>query len=120
MQLGHIDIQKPEISPANMRRYGRNPDLANILPTVRSRGVIQPLLVRPKAEGYEVVAGGRRYLPGAALRLMVAHVIGGSGLLQVPTASQVARHRRQPRSERNGGSTPGAPRAFWRSRTRVR
>ena len=87
MQLGHIDIQKPEISPANMRRYGRNPDLANILPTVRSRGVIQPLLVRPK-KGYEVVAGGRRYLPGAALRLMVAHVIGGSGLLQVPDPRQ--------------------------------
>jgi ParB family transcriptional regulator, chromosome partitioning protein len=62
MQLGHIEIQKLEISPANMRRYGRKPDLANILPTVRSRGVIQPLLVRPKAEGYEVVAGGRRYL----------------------------------------------------------
>jgi ParB family chromosome partitioning protein len=62
MQLGHIEIQKLAISPANMRRYGRKPDLANILPTVRSRGVIQPLLVRPKGEGYEVVAGGRRYL----------------------------------------------------------
>ena len=62
MQLGHIELGKLAISPANMRRYGRNPDLANILPTVRSRGVIQPLLVRPKGEGYEVVAGGRRYL----------------------------------------------------------
>jgi ParB family chromosome partitioning protein len=62
MQLGHIELGKLEISPANMRRYGRNPDLANILPTVRSRGVIQPLLVRPKGESYEVVAGGRRYL----------------------------------------------------------
>jgi ParB family transcriptional regulator, chromosome partitioning protein len=62
MQLDHIEIGKLEISPTNMRRYGRNPDLANILPTVRSRGVIQPLLVRPKGEGYEVVAGGRRYL----------------------------------------------------------
>ena len=62
MQLGHIELGKLEISPANTRRYGRHPDLANILPTVRSRGVIQPLLVRPKDEGYEVVAGGRRYL----------------------------------------------------------
>ena len=62
MQLDHIDLGKLAISPANMRRYGRHPDLANILPTVRSRGVIQPLLVRPNGEGYEVVAGGRRYL----------------------------------------------------------
>ena len=62
MQLDHIEIGKLEISPANMRRYGRNADLANILPTVRSRGVIQPLLVRPNGDGYEIVAGGRRYL----------------------------------------------------------
>jgi ParB family transcriptional regulator, chromosome partitioning protein len=62
MQLGHIELCKLEVSPANMRRYGRNPDLGNILPTIRSRGVIQPLLVRPKGESYEVVAGGRRYL----------------------------------------------------------
>lgn len=71
MELKHIDIAKLSVSPANMSAGRKVPDLTNILPSVRARGVLMPLIVRAKpcpepVEGgspdtYEIVAGKRRY-----------------------------------------------------------
>ena len=63
MKLDFIPLDKLAVSKANMR-YGRKaPDVSDILPTVRARGVIQPIIVRPNcAEGaFEIVAGSRRF-----------------------------------------------------------
>lgn len=61
MQLQHINIERLHVSPLNMRHAKRAPDVSDILPSVRARGILQPLLVRPNAEGFEIVAGRRRY-----------------------------------------------------------
>src|SRR3546814_13428206 len=63
MELKHIDIAQLSVSSANMRGVTKKPDLTNILPSVRARGILVPLIVRPsEAEGaYEIVAGKRRY-----------------------------------------------------------
>jgi ParB family chromosome partitioning protein len=63
MELKHIDIANLSVSTANMRGVSKKPDLTNILPSVRARGILVPLIVRPGAEGgaYEIVAGKRRY-----------------------------------------------------------
>src|SRR5581483_11497684 len=37
------------------------PDVSDILPSIRARGVLQPLLVRPRGKAFEVVAGRRRF-----------------------------------------------------------
>jgi len=45
-------------------RHGRKaPDISDILPSVRARGILMPLLVRPNGEEghFEIVAGRRRY-----------------------------------------------------------
>ncbi len=63
MTLVFIDQGKLSVSKTNMR-YGRKaPDVSDILPTVRKRGIIQTLLVRPNCqEGhFEIVAGARRF-----------------------------------------------------------
>lgn len=68
MQLQHINLDRLHISPMNMRRYGkREPDIADILPSVREKGILQTLLVRPNADGFEIVAGGRRYFAAKAV-----------------------------------------------------
>lgn len=62
MELKHIDLVSLCISAANMRAKGK-PNISNILPSIRARGVLVPLIVRP-AEGegrFEIVAGKRRY-----------------------------------------------------------
>ena len=63
MELKHIDIAKLSVSPVNMRGVKKAPDLANILPSVRARGVLVPLIVRMNGspDTYEIVAGKRRY-----------------------------------------------------------
>lgn len=47
MKLDFIALDKLVVSKANMRYARKAPDVADILPTVRRRGVIQPIIVRP-------------------------------------------------------------------------
>ncbi len=63
MTLVFIAQDKLSVSKTNMRYGKKAPDVSDILPTVRKRGIIQTLLVRPNCqEGqFEIVAGARRY-----------------------------------------------------------
>ena len=66
MKLEFIPLGKLFVDKTNMR-YGRKaPDVSDILPTVRKRGVIQTLLVKPADhEGqFGIVAGARRFHAG--------------------------------------------------------
>jgi len=68
MELKHIDIANLAISGTNMRAKGKA-DLSNILPSVRARGVLVPLIVRQNGtpDTYEIVAGKRRYQAALAV-----------------------------------------------------
>jgi len=68
MQLSHIPLERLHVSSVNMRHSKQAPDISDILPSVRARGILQPLLVRPNAEGYEIVAGRRRYFSAKAVK----------------------------------------------------
>ena len=63
MQLQHIELSKLKDAPINMRHGKSAPDVSDILPSVKVRGVLVPLLVRPNGDGdsFEIVAGRRRY-----------------------------------------------------------
>ncbi|HTE80215.1 MAG TPA: ParB N-terminal domain-containing protein, partial [Reyranella sp.] len=63
MKLDFIPLNKLSVSKANMRDGKKVPDVSDILPTIRQRGVIQTLLVRPNCgpDMFEIVAGSRRF-----------------------------------------------------------
>ena len=63
MELGHIEFSKLSISALNMRHGKKAPDVSDILPSIRARGILVPLLVRQNGspDTFEVVAGRRRY-----------------------------------------------------------
>jgi len=63
MKLEFIALDKLVISSANMRSAKRPPDVSDLLPTVRARGVLQPIIVRPNCapDGFEILAGRRRF-----------------------------------------------------------
>jgi ParB family chromosome partitioning protein len=48
-------------SPANPRRMFDETALNELASSIRTHGVLSPLLVRPKGHSYEIVAGARRY-----------------------------------------------------------
>jgi len=59
-----LSLPEPEfVDKANMREGRKAPDVSDILPTIRARGVIQTLLVKPPNEEglYGIVAGSRRF-----------------------------------------------------------
>ncbi len=63
MKLDHIPLDRLYVDKTNMRLGRKAPDVSDLLPTIRARGVIQTLLVRPPdAQGrYGIVAGRRRF-----------------------------------------------------------
>lgn len=68
MHIEYIPIDRLAVSKANMRAGKKPPDVSDILPSVISRGVIIPLIVRPSgSEGdFEICAGKRRYFASLA------------------------------------------------------
>lgn len=71
MTLMFIAQDRLSVSRTNMRHSRKAPDVSDILPTIRKRGVIQTLLVRPtEIDGnYEIVAGARRFHAAAVVAI---------------------------------------------------
>jgi ParB family chromosome partitioning protein len=66
MEITHINLTDLKPCPLNVRRHGDTSG-ADLMPSIRRKGVQQPLLVRPNCEGFEVVAGQRRFNACTAL-----------------------------------------------------
>lgn len=62
MKLKDIPLEKLSISKLNMRAKDKDPDISDILPSIRQHGVHQTLLVRAEGDGFGIVAGRRRFL----------------------------------------------------------
>lgn len=60
MEQQQIELKNLKLSPLNVRKKGGK-EVSDILPSIRAMGILQPLLVRPNCEGFEIVAGQRRY-----------------------------------------------------------
>lgn len=97
MELKHIDITRLSISSLNMRGTRKTCDIDNILPSIRARGVLVPLIVREMAASgsgvfeagsgagepapaYEILAGKRRFHAALAV------VEEGGGIEDLPCA----------------------------------
>lgn len=60
-ELTHIPLDQLSVSKLNMRHGRKRPDVSDILPSIREKGIRQTLLVRREGDGYGVIAGRRRY-----------------------------------------------------------
>jgi len=68
MQTQALALHQLHVSPLNMRAERKPPSLkkmaeiaANILPTVREKGILSDLIVRKNNDGFEILAGRRRF-----------------------------------------------------------
>ena len=61
MKLQHIELNLLKLSAVNVRKHGTK-DVTDLVASIRSLGIIQPLLVRENCDGFEVIAGQRRLL----------------------------------------------------------
>ena len=60
-ELHHIPLANLKLSKLNVRRHGPK-DIDGLAASIAALGLIQPLLVRDNGDGFEIVAGQRRYL----------------------------------------------------------
>jgi ParB family chromosome partitioning protein len=56
-----IDVARIRPNPAQPRQVFDDAALAELAASIAERGVLQPILVRPVADGYELIAGERRW-----------------------------------------------------------
>ncbi|MDT8760558.1 ParB N-terminal domain-containing protein [Sphingomonas psychrotolerans] len=79
MKLQFIELDKLYVDKANMRFAKRPPDVSDILPSVRKRGILQTLIVRPGEEDrFGILAGSRRFRAGQ----LIAEERAGNGEAQ--------------------------------------
>ena len=57
----HVAIDRLEPSPYQPPTSMDDAKVADLAASIAEKGVLQPLLVRPKADGFEIVAGERRF-----------------------------------------------------------
>jgi hypothetical protein len=92
MELKHIDISRLSVSGLTMRGARKLPDIAHILPSVRARAVLVPLIVRalegsaPDEEGnpfYEIIAGNARQPAKVQRAILRDRLLGTNGRRKV-------------------------------------
>ncbi|MCE8005510.1 ParB/RepB/Spo0J family partition protein [Aestuariivita sp.] len=71
----HVPIEKVEANPDQPRRRFSKEALDELTASVREKGIIQPLIVRVKGAGYEIVAGERRWRAAQQAQLHEVPVI---------------------------------------------
>ncbi|GAG25303.1 unnamed protein product, partial [marine sediment metagenome] len=58
---GVIDVRKIDPSPYQHRRDFDEDKLRELAASIQSEGLIEPIIVRPKSDRYELIAGERRF-----------------------------------------------------------
>ena len=61
MGLRQIPIDMMTANPNNPRRVFAEEDIESLAKSLKDKGVLQPIVVRPKGETFEIVAGERRW-----------------------------------------------------------
>jgi ParB family chromosome partitioning protein len=60
MEVAQLDLARVRPNPFQPRREFRAEELEELAASIREHGVLQPIIVRPSGEDFEIVAGERR------------------------------------------------------------
>jgi ParB family chromosome partitioning protein len=93
-------------NPRQPRRRFDETALAELTASVRERGLIQPILVRPKGDAYEIVAGERRWRAAQAAQLhevpVVVRALDDSATFEIALVENIQRADLNPIEEAEG------------------
>lgn len=107
MQLHQIDIDRLTVSSLNMRHGRKAPEVDDLLPSVREKGILTPLIVRASAipDMFEIIAGRRRHHAAkvvgdiASLPCIVVDIAADADALEISLIENLARLDPDPMSE---------------------
>ncbi|NOY70247.1 MAG: ParB/RepB/Spo0J family partition protein [Deltaproteobacteria bacterium] len=97
------DTRKIRPNPYQPRREFAENEMAELADSVKSRGVLQPLLVRRAGDGYELIAGERRLRAAKIAGLkdvpVIVHEIEDDQLLELSIIENIQRENLNPMEE---------------------
>ena len=96
----HLDRRDPP-NPAQPRKRFDESALAALADSIRERGVLQPVIVRPVDDGYELVAGERRWRAAeiageATIPALVDDALDQAGSLELALIENIVREDLSP------------------------
>ena len=104
-----VGIAEIKASRGNPRRAFREEELAELADSIRQRGIVQPILVRPDPDagtGYEIVAGERRWRAAQRAGLhqvpVIVRELGDLEMLELAIIENVQRSDLNPIEEASG------------------
>lgn len=74
-QIAEIEISKIRPNPYQPRKTFNEEHLSELMASIKEHGVIQPIVVRESLNGYEIIAGERRWRASKALNLETIPVV---------------------------------------------
>ncbi|MDD2751928.1 MAG: ParB/RepB/Spo0J family partition protein [Candidatus Omnitrophica bacterium] len=74
-QLLQVPIEKVRPNPLQPREYFDAEEMESLVHSIKEKGIIQPVLVRPKGDYYELIAGERRLRAAVQLHFKEIPVI---------------------------------------------
>ena len=101
-----VSVERITPSPFQPRRSFDEAKIAELAGSIRNQGIIQPLVVRPKDDGFELIAGERRWR--AAMKAGLSHVpvvvrhASDHEALQLALVENLQREDLNPIEEANG------------------
>jgi ParB family transcriptional regulator, chromosome partitioning protein len=104
-RLRELALAEIHPNPDQPRKHFDEASLQSLAASISERGVLQPVIVRPRgAGGYELVAGERRWraaqLAGqSAIPVLINDVVDGAGSLEAALIENVAREDLSPIEE---------------------
>ncbi len=102
-RVAQLKISEIQINPKQPRSHFDEEKLEELAQSIRIKGVIQPILVRKKKEGYELVAGERRLraskLAGFIEIPALIKEIADKDLLEIALIENIQRHDLDPIDE---------------------
>lgn len=102
-----VDIQKIDINKEQPRKHFDEEKMRDLADSIRQHGVIQPLVVKPEANGrYTIIAGERRYRAARMVGLkqvpVITKEVTDRELLQISMIENIQREDLNPLEEAQG------------------
>lgn len=104
----HLPIDRIHPNPAQPRRRFDTAELENLAASIRERGVLQPLIVRPdpNGDGWQIVAGERRWRAAQMAQLhdvpVVVRQLDDAAVLEIAIVENIQRADLTPVEEARG------------------
>lgn len=68
-EVSHIDVERLRPNPEQPRRDFHEAEVLELAESIRSSGMLQPILARKQGDGYQIIAGERRWRAAKSIGL---------------------------------------------------